>query len=181
MLDWEGLFKRYVWDDRTTPYLVPLSKLNRRQADNEILAYSLFVGVVFGIVAITALSDSTPHGRSPVIGLYGFSVVCACILFGFAKSYPAALYLSATPLAGLVYLFIYGFDSHRPRIDTIFVGIIVLLLLWYSLRLIALARVYPGLPEPGDEKSPKRRLFKRGCCAPPAGVCSLPGFCSGAM
>jgi hypothetical protein len=82
-------------------------------------------------------------------------------LFGFAKSYPAALYLSATPLAGLVYLFIYGFDSHRPRIDTIFVAMIVLLLLWYSLRLIALARAYPDLPEPGDEKSPKRRLFKR--------------------
>ena len=57
MLDWEGLFKRYVWDNRTTPYLVPLSKLNRRQADNEILAYSLFVGVLFGIVAITALSE----------------------------------------------------------------------------------------------------------------------------
>ena len=91
MLDWEGLFKRDVWVDRTTPYLVPLSKLNRRQADNEILAYSLFVGVLFGIVAITALSDATPHGRSPGIGLYGFSVVCACILFGCSKSYPAAV------------------------------------------------------------------------------------------
>ena len=161
MLDWEGLFKRYVWDDRTTPYLVPLSKLNRRQADNEILVYSLFVGVLFGIVAITALSDETLHGRSPGIGLYGFSVVCACILFGYAKSYPAALYLSATPLAGLVYLFIYGFNSPRPRIDTILVAMLLLLLLWYSLRLVALARGYTHFPEPGDEKSPKRRLFKR--------------------
>jgi ABC-type uncharacterized transport system permease subunit len=162
MLDWEGLFKRYVWDDRTTPYLVPLSKLNRRQADNEILIYSLFVGVLFSIVAITALSEGTLHGRSPGIGLYGFSVVCACILFGFSKSYPAALYLSATPLAGLVYLFIYGFNSPRPRIDTIMVGMLLLVLVWYSLRLIALARAYEQFPEPGgDEKSPKRRLFKR--------------------
>ena len=80
MLDWEGLFKRYVWDARTTPYLVPLSKLNRRQADNEILVYSLFVGVLFGIVAITALSDETLHGRSPGIGLYGFSVAVAFTL-----------------------------------------------------------------------------------------------------
>ena len=161
MLDWEGLFKRYVWDDRTTPYLVPLSKLNRRQADNEILIYSLFVGVLFGIVAITALSDETLHGRSPGIGLYGFSVVCACILFGYAKSYPAALYLSATPLAGLVYLYIYGFNSPRPRIDTILVAMLLLVLLGYSLRLIGLARGYTHFPEPGDEKSPKRRLFKR--------------------
>ena len=161
MLDWEGLFKRYVWDDRTTPYLVPLSKLNRRQADNEILVYSLFVGVLFGIVGITALSDETLHGRSPGIGLYGFSVVCACILFVYTKSYPAALYLSATPLAGLFYLFMYGFNSPRPRIDTIMVAMLLLVLLWYSLRLIGLARGYTHFPEPGDEKSPKRRLFKR--------------------
>jgi len=161
MLDWESLFKRYVWDNRTTPYLVPLSKLNQRQAHHEILAYCLFVGVLFGIIAITALSDATPHGRSPSIGLYAFTVVCACIVLGFTKSYPAALYLGATPLAGLVYLFVYGFGSDRARVDTIVVAIIALLFLWYSLRLVALAYSYTNFPQPSDEKSPQRRLFKR--------------------
>ena len=161
MLDWESLFKRYVWDSRTTPYLVPVSKLDRSQADNELLAYSLFVGVLFGVIALTALSGTTPHGRSPGIGLYAFSVVCACILLGFTKSYPAALYLSATPLAGLVYIIFYGLRSDRPRLDTIFVAIIILLFLWYSIRLIALVKAYPSLPKREGVKSPRRRLFKR--------------------
>ncbi|MCH2345768.1 MAG: hypothetical protein MK321_14820, partial [Pseudomonadales bacterium] len=142
MLDWENLFKRYVWDDRTTPYLVPLSRLNRYQADNEILAYCLFLGVLFGVIGLTAMSGATPHGRSPIIAVYGITVVFAAIAFGIAKHYFAALYLSATPLAGLVYLLIYGFRSDRHLVDTLLVGLVVLLLLWYSLRVIALARVY---------------------------------------
>ena len=143
MLDWEGMFKRYVWDDRTTPYLVPLSRLNRYQADNEILAYCLFLGIIFGIVGLTAMSGATPHGRSPIIAIYGITVVFASIAFGVAKNYFAALYLSATPLAGLL------------------VALVVLLLLWYSLRVIRLARIYPTLTVPENEEQPRRRLFKR--------------------
>ena len=161
MLDWENLFKRYVWDDRTTPYLVPLSRLNRYQADNEILAYCLFLGILFGVIALTAMSGATPHGRSPIMALYGITVVLAAIAFGFAKIYLAALYLSATPLAGLVYLLIYGFRSDRPLVDTLLVALIALLLLWYSIRVIALARVYPNLRKPENEEQPRRRLFKR--------------------
>lgn len=161
MLDWENLFKRYVWDDRTTPYLVPLSRLNRNQADNEILAYCLFLGIIFGVVALTAMSGATPHGRSPTMALYGITVVLAAIAFGIAKNYFAALYLSATPLTGLVYLLIYGFRSDRYLVDTLLVGLVVLLLLWYSLRVIALARAYPNLRKPENEEQPRRRLFKR--------------------
>ena len=161
MLDWENLFKRYVWDDRTTPYLVPLSRLNRNQADNEILAYCLFLGIIFGVVALTAMSGATPHVRSPIMALYGITVVLAAIAFGIAKNYFAALYLSATPLTGLVYLLIYGFRSDRYLVDTLLVGLVVLLLLWYSLRVIALARAYPNLRKPENEEQPRRRLFKR--------------------
>ena len=161
MLDWENLFKRYVWDDRTTPSLVPLSRLNRNQADNEILAYCLFLGIIFGVVALTAMSGATPHGRSPIMALYGITVVLAAIAFGIAKNYFAALYLSATPLTGLVYLLIYGFRSDRYLVDTLLVGLVVLLLLWYSLRVIALARAYPNLRKPENEEQPRRRLFKR--------------------
>ena len=161
MLDLENMFKRYVWDDRTTPYLVPLSRLNRYQADNEILAYCLFMGILFCIVGLTAMSGATPHGRSPIMALYGITVVLAAIAFGIAKNYFAALYLSATPLTGLVYLLIYGFRSDRYLVDPLLVGLVVLLLLWYSLRVIALARAYPNLRKPENEEQPRRRLFKR--------------------
>ena len=160
MVDWENLIKRYVWDDRTTPYLVPVARLNRRQADYEIAAYCLFLGILFGVVSLASLTDATPHGQSPGMAMYGFTVVCATVLFGIAKSTAAALYLSATPLAGFAYLLVYGVGG-RELLDTLIVAVILLILLRYSLRIVAISRAYPGLPEAGEEDTPRRRLFKR--------------------
>ena len=85
MLDWENLFKRYVWDDRTTPYLIPVNRLKRQQADYEILAYCVFIGILFGVVSITALTDVGPQGRSPNMSLYALSVTFASVIFGYSK------------------------------------------------------------------------------------------------
>ena len=159
-MDWESLFKRYVWDANKTPYLVPVAKLNRRQANSEIMIYTLFLGVLFGVVAVTSLSSSAPQGYSPGMGLYGFTVVCAAVCFGVTKSYMAALYLSATPLAGLAYLLLYGAGSERELWDTVIVAVVLALLLRYSLRIVAVARAYPELAEGPDDDTPRRRLFK---------------------
>ena len=95
-MDWEKLFLKYIWNDQTTPYLVPLDKLNQRQGNSEILVYSLFLGVFFAVAALISLRGG-PDGRSLGVAYYGFSVVCAAVLFTIMKSYTAALYLSATP------------------------------------------------------------------------------------
>jgi hypothetical protein len=160
-LDWEKLVKRYVWDDRTTPYLVPLARLDRRQADYEIAAYCLFLGILFGVVSIASLGVSSLHGQSPGMAIYAFSVVCATVLFGIAKSSAAALYLSATPLAGFAYVLVYGFSEQREVLDTVIVCVVLLVLLRYSLRVVAISRAYSGLPEASADDAPRRRLFKR--------------------
>jgi hypothetical protein len=135
-MDWEKLFLKYIWNDQTTPYLVPLDKLNQRQGNSEILIYSLFLGVLRG----------GPDGRSLGAAYYGFSVVCAAVLFTIMKSYAAALYMSATPAVALVYIYFYGLGSQREVFDTLIVTVILLLLLRYSFRIVALARLYPDLP-----------------------------------
>ncbi len=159
MLDWEGLFKRYVWNPRTTPYLIPVAKLNKQQADYEILAFCLFIGVLFSVVAIGSLSEVAPHGRSPLMALYAFSVVCAAVLLQFTKMFPAGLYLAATPFAAAGYVIFFGLESEREFVDTVIVAAIILLLLWYAFRLVAIVRIYPQLPE-ADDEPPRRRLFK---------------------
>ena len=161
MLDWENLFKRYVWDDRTTPYLIPVHRLKRQQADYEILAYSVFIGILFGVVSITALTDVGPQGRSPNISLYALSVTFASVIFAYAKHYNAALYLSFAPLAGLAYLVFYGLRSDHSLFDTLLVALVLVLLLWYSRRIVRIARHYSTLREGDDQDTPKRRLFKR--------------------
>lgn len=151
-MDWEKLFLKYIWNDQTTPYLVPLEKLNQRQGNSEILIYSIFLGVFFGITALISLRGG-PDERSLGVAFYGFSVVCAAALFIIMKSYQAALYLSVTPAVALVYLYFYGLGSERELFDTVIVTVILILLLRYSLRIVAIARAYPELPAAGPDEA----------------------------
>ena len=85
------------------------------------------------------------------VGFYGFTVVCAAVIFGFLKNYYAALYLSATPLLSLAYLFLYGFGAERENVDTLIVTVVLLLMLRYSLRIVAIAKAYPSFPVPVED------------------------------
>jgi hypothetical protein len=151
MLNIEKYIKRYVWDDERTPYLVPVARMTRTQADYELQAYAVFVGILFAMVSGGALLSQDPHIRSEAVAIYGFSVVCATIVFAFTKAVYAAWYCAAVPLVALLYFFLYGF---HPNLDTIdHVAMIVFGVIWlrYSLRVVAIARAYPGMPEAGGD------------------------------
>ena len=45
--------------------------------------------------------------------------------------------------------------------DTLLVALVLVLLLWYSRRIISITRHYSSLREGDDQDTPKRRLFKR--------------------
>ena len=109
-LDWEGMFRKYIWNANTTPYFTPVSDLNQHQANSEIRFYCWFLIILFGVVTLTSMKGGS---ENDLVGApyYGFSVVCAAILFGIVKTYPAALYLSATPLVSLEYLWLYGIGT----------------------------------------------------------------------
>jgi hypothetical protein len=147
MLDLEKYIKKYVWDDERTPYLVRVAKMTRSQADYELHAYAVFVGVLFAIVTGGALLSQDPLIRSQAVAAYSFSVVCAALILGFTKAVPAAWYCAAAPIAALLYFFLHGFHPSLSAIDH--VALIVFGVIWlrYSLRVAAIARAYPGLPE----------------------------------
>jgi hypothetical protein len=147
MLDLEKYIKKYVWDDQHTPYLVPVAKMTRRQADYEVHAYAVFVGVLFAMVTGGALLSQDPLIRSQAVAAYGFSVLCAAVILGFTKAVAAAWYCAAAPVAALLYFFVHGFHPHLSAIDHAALIICGLLLLRYSLRVAAIARAYPDLPE----------------------------------
>ena len=144
------MFRKYVWNVDTTPYFTAVPDMTRRQADSEIRFYCWFIIILFGVVTLTSFKGGMGNG-SVGVTYYAFTVVCAAVLFGIAKFYPAALYLSATPLVSLAYLWLYGVGSERPLGDTIIVTVVLLGLLRYSLRLVAIAKAYSEMPEaPSD-------------------------------
>ena len=144
---WEKFVKRYVWDDTKTPYFVRVSKLTKVQAGYELFSYSLFLGVLFAVISVVSLSDQAPQGRSDVVSIYSFCVVCGAIVLGMTKNSAAACFCASAPLAALLYFFLEGFPPGLGEIDKWVLIAVALGLLCYSIRVVTMAKAYPNMPD----------------------------------
>jgi hypothetical protein len=148
-LDWEKLFKRYVWDDDKTPYLTRVGNLSRTQAHYELFGYSLFMGVLFGVLAVVTLSSKLPHGDAAIVPIYAVTVCCAAILLGLTRHPWAALWCAGAPLAALAYFAIWGFHPNLEVGDQALLLVVALAWLLYSRRVVAVARAWQRLAGEG--------------------------------
>ncbi len=146
-MSWDKYIKKYVWDEDKTPYFVPVRKLKKSQADYELFSYTLFIGVLFAIISIISLTENAPHGKSYTVALYAFSVSCGAVVFAVTKHVYAAYYFAMAPLATLAYFILGGLPPNLATIDKLALVIVTLALLRYSMRVVAIARAYRGLPE----------------------------------
>jgi hypothetical protein len=141
-LDWEKLFKRYVWHDERTPYLTRVANLTRIQAQYEIFGYALFMGVLSALLSIVTMAPSLPHGGAAIVPLYAFSVCCAAVTLGFTRHPLAAAWCALAPLAALAYFATWGF---HPGLDAGGKGLLIgvaLAGLLYSARAVLVARAW---------------------------------------
>jgi hypothetical protein len=149
-MSWDKFIKKYVWDDTKTPYFVRVAKLNKVQAGYELFSYSLFLAILFGVISVATLSDQAPQGRSEVVSIYAFCVVCGAIVLSMTKSSAAAHVCASAPLAALLYFFLKGFPSGLGMIDHWVLVAAALGLLFYSLRVVAIAKAYPDMPDAAE-------------------------------
>ena len=154
-LDWIGLFKRYVGDDIKTPYFVAVGRLTRVQAKHELFVFTLFLGVLFGVIGVAALSPTLPHGDTLSVSLYAFLVAGAAIVFGMSKHPAAAAICASAPVGALLYFILFGFHPNAATGDKILQVIIALLWLRYSWRVLQIARAYPTMLD-GDAPEPDK-------------------------
>ena len=144
-LDWEKLFKRYVWHDERTPYLTPVASLTRLQAQYELFGYSLLMGVLFGALAVASLSRALPHGDVAGVSLYAFTVCCAAVLLGTTRHPWAAMWCAGAPLAVLAYFAYWGFHPNLEFGDKVLLVAGSLAWLLYSPRVVAGAHAWQRL------------------------------------
>lgn len=147
-LDWEKLFKRYVWHDERTPYLTRVANLTRVQAHYEIFGYSLFMGVLSGVLAVVTLSPTLPHGGTAFVPVYAFTVCCAALILGFTRHPWAAIWCALAPLAALLYFAAWGFHPGLEIGDQALLVVVALGGLLYSRRLVAVVRAWHGRVDP---------------------------------
>jgi len=146
-VDWEKLLKRYIWDDDRTPYLVPASRMTRRQSDHETFAYTVFLAILSGAACLAALAHP---GTSEIVVLYAFTVIVGAVVLGMTKHAYAAWYCGAAPVALLLYLLLHGFPAGLAPNDHFVLLAFALIWLRYAWRIIGIARAYPDMPEQRD-------------------------------
>ncbi len=149
-MDWYSHIKKYVWDENKTPYFIRVHRLNKSQADHELFAYTFFIALLFAVISIISLTENAPHGRSDAVALYAFSVFFSAVLFGVTKHIYAAYYFAMAPLATLLYFVFRGFPPNLATIDKFVLVAITLGLLRYSMRVVAIAKAYPHMPQRSD-------------------------------
>jgi hypothetical protein len=145
-VNWEKLFKRYIWDDERTPYLVPAGRMTRKQADYEIFGYALFFCTLFSIVFLVALSAG---GMSDLVAIYIFSAIAGTVVLAVTKHLYAAYYCSTVPVTALLGFLYFGFPANLAPIDQLVVIAFTLIWLRYSWRLISIAKAYSDMPGDG--------------------------------
>ena len=147
-LDWYKYVRRYFWDDETTPYLIPVGRLHRRQADYEILAYVVFVSLLYGAVMLLTMSGRAAYADSFGVSLYAFIVVCVALVFGVTRHFLAASACVLAPVGGLVFSLSFDVYPDLETWDRVLLIAFSLVWLRYSMRLMHIARRYGEMPPP---------------------------------
>ena len=153
-------FKGYVWNENWTPYLTRTHRLTRFQARKELFIYTVSMAMFFAVIALAALAK----GRSSGAGLPGWlifydaTLFVAAVLIGTTKRVGPALYCLPASAAAFFSL---RWGITNPKVglmDHVFMLAIAVFLFWYSLRILAIVRGYPNMPEapppPGTRKAP---------------------------
>ena len=147
-LDWYKFVRRYFWDDETTPYLVPVARLHRRQADHEIFAYVLFVSLLYGAVTLLTMGGRSPYAHSFAASFYAFVTVCAALTFGVTRHFLAACACVLAPAGALVFSLSPGVHPSLGGWDQVLLVVFSLVWLRYSTRLMHIAKRYGEMPPP---------------------------------
>ena len=158
---WDNFLKRYIWDDDTTPYFVRVGDLSRRQSRNELFAYAVFLGFLFGIAALITLSPQAPGGRSTGMSLFSFVMVCAAVLLTTTQHHWAAVVCSAAAPGTLIWLYLFAQHPGLSTLDHTVIVIFALLWMRYGLRVVNIARAYDEMPEGAEPSRTRRRWGQR--------------------
>jgi hypothetical protein len=146
-MDWYGFIRKYVWNDEKTPYFVPVAKLSRTQARNEIFTYSVLLGAFFLIIGLLALLGVGFLAGSFGVAAYAFALCSSAIALGVTRHHAAAVICATGPPALLAYLLVNGFPPELHLLDKALIAAVALLLGLYAFRVVAIAKAYPDLPD----------------------------------
>lgn len=144
---WEKYVRKYVWDDRSTPFLIPVEKLSQAQARKELFLFAIFLATPFALLSAAAGTLAVQGGDIgyALIALYAVSIVTAAGYTNHARKRSIAIYCGTAPLALLLYFIVNGFPPRLHLLDHAIMITVILCWLRYTFRIIAITGAYSRL------------------------------------
>ncbi len=142
--------KKYIWDEDKTPYFKSVARLTRKQADNEIMIYAAFLGVVFVMMELISASawNQTGEFQFSAIAFYCAVIVGGAIWLWRRKDVRAGWLCLTAPIAAALNFIFDGLHAELHDIDKYALLVFCLLWLRYSVRVINICRRYDTMPQP---------------------------------
>lgn len=148
-MSWPDFIRKYLWSDEKTPYLVPPAKLSRSQAESELFVFAVLMAAFCFVAGLAALLGADGVAGSAAVSAYSFALCSSAIALGATRHRFAALICATAPPVFLAYLLVFGLPHALHLADKALIGAAVVLLGLYTLRVVAIATAYPGLPDRG--------------------------------
>jgi len=144
---WEKYVRKYVWDDRSTPFLIPVEQLTPAQAKKELFLFAIFLATPFALLSAAAGTLAIQNGDIGygLIALYAVSIVTAAGYTNLAKKRTIAIYCGTAPLAMLLYFIVNGFPPKLHLLDHAIMITVILCWLRYTFRVISITGSYSRL------------------------------------
>ena len=144
----QDFVKKYVWDDEKTPYFRSVSRLTRKQADNEIFVYACFLILIFFSGELVAITRWNNGGETSAILIAGYSaiVIAGALSMWLGKTLWGAWLCLSAPIAAFLNFYFDGLQTGLETIDKYFLIIFSLLWLSYSVRVLSITRNYGNMP-----------------------------------
>lgn len=147
-MSWQDYVKKYVWDDQKTPYFTGVAKLSRTQADREIFSYAVLAAFLFLLLAVLTYPETPGDFVGLASSAYAFTAFGAIVALGMTKHLYAALFGVSVPIAAYLILTEVSPQGNMHAIDRLFLLVLALLWLRYSIRIVAISRAYPSMTDP---------------------------------
>lgn len=117
---WEKYVKKYVWDEDSTPYLIPVKRLKKYQADKEIFLFCAFM-VMPAALLVAAFVSALAAGQfnNLALGTYGVAILLCAYFLKQRKSVSAAIFAFSAPVLLLLHFAINGFSIPNLNINKV--------------------------------------------------------------
>ena len=145
----QDFVKKYVWDDEKTPYFRGVTRLTRKQADNEIFVYACFLTLIFISGELVAISRWHKGGETIaiLIAIYSSAVIAGAFSMWRGKTRWGAWLCLTAPIAAFLNFYFDGLQASLENVDKYALIIFSLLWLRYAVRTLKIVNHYPNMPE----------------------------------